>query len=488
LDHFKLSAMRYPTWTHSLSAYLLIFAFGIQSKAVPPPTSKPSSPLAGSALKFKSAAAQKFVVPQTLPSIDFPITQTYAGLLELSDKPDETEQLFFWFIPTENPAGAKNLALWTNGGPGCSSLLGAFQENGPIMWDEGRAKAIKNPNTWSRVSSMLYLEHPAGVGFSTGKAVINNEDQVADYIFKFLNNFLKVFPEMNGANFYLTGESYAGMYLSYAANLIYAKQSQLALKLKGVLFIDAVLSNSVLQEDVPAFPFVKLHQDILKFNATFMKELETSHKTCGYADYIDKYYKFPPPGPLPNISSITDGEKGKKCQQWYKMADALPDDFDVYNIRHKSGGLDPLHSKHNYLNRPDVRKALNVVGNVPWLRCSNAKNIFPNPDTSPIPMNKVLPDIIAKGRTIIAHGDLDARLFVEGMKLAIQSMTWGGKQGFQTPINANFMVSGKPNGKHHTERGLTFVEVTGAGHMIPHDQPEAALAIFEFLIGNRASL
>jgi hypothetical protein len=71
--------MRYPTWTHSLAAYLLIFAFGIQSKALPPPSKNPpSSPAAGSVLKFKSAAAQKYVVPQKLPLMDFSISQTFA--------------------------------------------------------------------------------------------------------------------------------------------------------------------------------------------------------------------------------------------------------------------------------------------------------------------------------------------------------------------------------------------------------------------------
>ncbi|EFP88343.2 uncharacterized protein PGTG_14427 [Puccinia graminis f. sp. tritici CRL 75-36-700-3] len=478
--------MRYPTWTHSLSAYLLIFAFGIQSKALPPPSKNPSPPAAGSALKFKSAAAQKYVVPQKLPLMDFSISQTYAGLMKLSDKPDETEQLFFWFVPTENPAAAKNLALWTNGGPGCSSLLGAFQENGPIMWDQGKPKAVKNPNSWSQASSMLYLEHPVNVGFSTGKAIISNENQVAEYIFKFLTNFLKIFPEMNTANFYLTGESYAGMYLSYAANLIYTRQSELALKLQGVLFIDPVLASSVFQEDLPLYPFVKMNEDVFKFNATFMKQLESAHNSCGYAAFLDKFYKYPVPGRFPDITNVN---KDPKCQLWRRMAEAAPDGLDIYNIHHKDGGPDPLDSKHNYLNRPDVRKALNVASNAPWERCSNHKNIFPNGDSSSDPTDKVLPDIITKGkRTIVAHGVLDGRLPLLGMSVGLQGMTWAGKQGFQKPIDADFMVAGKPHGKFRTERGLTFVQVAQAGHMIPHDAPEAALSIFEYLLGNRPSL
>jgi hypothetical protein len=69
--------MRYPILMLSLSAYLLIFAFGIQSKAVPPP--RTPSPPAGPALKFRSAAAQKYAVPQKLPLMDFSITQTFVA-------------------------------------------------------------------------------------------------------------------------------------------------------------------------------------------------------------------------------------------------------------------------------------------------------------------------------------------------------------------------------------------------------------------------
>jgi hypothetical protein len=47
------------------------------------------------------------------------------------------------------------------------------------------------------------------------------------------------------------------------------------------------------------------------------------------------------------------------------------------------------------------------------------------------------------------------------------SMTWGGLQGFQTPIqNESFIVDGIGSmGQTHTERGLTYFEVALSGHM-----------------------
>jgi serine carboxypeptidase-like clade 2 len=56
--------------------------------------------------------------------------------------------------------------LWFNGGPGCSSLLGFFQEHGPYVMDNGQYDFIANPYSWNKEATVLYIESPAGVGFS----------------------------------------------------------------------------------------------------------------------------------------------------------------------------------------------------------------------------------------------------------------------------------------------------------------------------------
>ena len=94
---------------------------------------------------------------------------TYSGYLEVS----ATKKLHYLFIQSWNDNKTEKISdpvlIWFNGGPGCSSLLGAFQENGPLIVDaDGDRKFRMNGFAWNSRANMLYLEQPAGVGFSVG--------------------------------------------------------------------------------------------------------------------------------------------------------------------------------------------------------------------------------------------------------------------------------------------------------------------------------
>ena len=52
-----------------------------------------------------------------------------------------------------------------SGGPGCSGLLGFGTEHGPFHID-GTGTLTPNQYSWNRIANMLYIEQPAGVGFS----------------------------------------------------------------------------------------------------------------------------------------------------------------------------------------------------------------------------------------------------------------------------------------------------------------------------------
>lgn len=56
------------------------------------------------------------------------------------------------------------LIIWLNGGPGSSSLFGAFTENGPIRILQNKTSLFQAP--WNIFGHVLYIDQPLNVGFS----------------------------------------------------------------------------------------------------------------------------------------------------------------------------------------------------------------------------------------------------------------------------------------------------------------------------------
>ncbi|KAL6272463.1 hypothetical protein ACE6H2_023155 [Prunus campanulata] len=94
------------------------------------------------------------------PQVSF---QQYAGYVTVDEK--QQRALFYYFVEAETDDASKPLVLWLNGGPGCSSVgAGAFIEHGPFK--PSGDILLKNDFSWNKEANMLYLESPAGVGFS----------------------------------------------------------------------------------------------------------------------------------------------------------------------------------------------------------------------------------------------------------------------------------------------------------------------------------
>lgn len=72
------------------------------------------------------------------------------------------------YVLAQSQRDPKNdpLIVWFNGGPGCSSMLGFLQEHGPFKMEDEDTKFQKNDWSWNKEANMLYIESPAGVGYS----------------------------------------------------------------------------------------------------------------------------------------------------------------------------------------------------------------------------------------------------------------------------------------------------------------------------------
>ncbi|ESK93701.1 carboxypeptidase cpds [Moniliophthora roreri MCA 2997] len=454
-------------------------------------------------ITFANPAAEQFFIDgTTVPEVNFDAGPSWAGLMPISADPNETRKLFFWFWPTTNIEHTKNLVFWTNGGPGCSSLEGFLQENGPISWSWGQAEPTPNPFSWTNLSHVLWVEQPVGTGFSQGRPNITNDDELAEQLTGFLEQFLEVFSELKGNDFYLTGESYAGFYVPYIANWIY-EHPGLELDLKGIWIADPSLTYGVVQQEIPALRFAKANANVFPFNSSFWDQLQEISDSCGYTDYLDKFVTYPPAGQLPFPAGVVEGTLGTvkpECRihsPIQRAVGVLNPVFDVYRVTDTFPnlwsvlGFPRSTQKFIYFNRTDVQEILHVPP-TNWQDCSSGSVYInratggPGRDQSIASTLSVMPNVIEKSvRTVIVHGLADFILVAEGTRIAIQNMTWAGAQGFQTPIEPesftvrNFGVFGSA----HTERGLTYVEFYFSGHMTPQFVPEAAFNTMSYLLG-----
>ena len=124
-----------------------------------------------------------------------------------------SKHYFYYLASSRADPMADPVVLWLTGGPGCSSLLAAFTENGPCLVPEtgpNAGKAVYNPYAWNSNATVVWLDQPAGVGFSYGAETDKNEADVAVDAYAFLQAFFKAHPALAGRPFFVAGESYGG--------------------------------------------------------------------------------------------------------------------------------------------------------------------------------------------------------------------------------------------------------------------------------------
>lgn len=199
------------------------------------------------------------------------------------------------------------------------------------------------------------------------------------------------------------------------------------------------------------------------------------------------------------------------CFDVYQVATTCPLLWDVLGF---PGSLNYLpEGTQLYFDRPEVKRAIHASENTTWEECASKDVFVGGNDTSDPSTWRVLPHVIdATQNVIIGHGSLDMILLPNGTLLSIQNMTWGGKLGFQSrPVEPFFVpfhtlstadeiqntkdqtalgtiAAAGVLGTAHEERGLTYVSINMAGHMVPQYTPSAAFRQLEVLLGRVSSL
>jgi len=148
----------------------------------------------------------------SLPGLYFPLNyRHYSGYLNATSG----KFLHYWFVESQRSPSSDPVVLWMNGGPGCSSLDGFLSELGPLHVSADGKTLYNNTYSWNREANVIFLEAPAGVGFSYSKnGKYNTDDDTTSYDnYVALQHFFVKFPQFKKNEFYITGESYGGIYI-----------------------------------------------------------------------------------------------------------------------------------------------------------------------------------------------------------------------------------------------------------------------------------
>ncbi|XP_077497461.1 vitellogenic carboxypeptidase-like [Amblyomma americanum] len=131
----------------------------------------------------------------------------HSGYITVRNK----SHLFFLLLKAPESVFEKApLILWLQGGPGRSGLFGQFLENGPLGLD-ATGRLYNRSCAFQRDASVLYVDYPAGGGFSIieDPSVLSRSlKDVTDDLQNFLTQFYMLFKEFESRDVYFAGESY----------------------------------------------------------------------------------------------------------------------------------------------------------------------------------------------------------------------------------------------------------------------------------------
>jgi carboxypeptidase C (cathepsin A) len=407
-----------------------------------------------------------------VPSYSF---QIYSGYLQIPNSGGK--ELHYMFYTSQNSPANDPVVLWLNGGPGCSSMEGAFMENGPFIFSETNNTMFTNPYSWNRIANMLYLEAPAGVGYSMMGNINNNstnDTQTAADNLQALLAWYALFPEFVKNSFYIAGESYSGVYVPYLATYVlqYNSQSPSSLiPIKGILVGNPVTDWNVDADSAwPAFlywhqiiddsiyvPWVNLNCSLLWTSSPSCDPLAQSmYDLFTGINYYDIYRECIPVQPM-----YENHKRRWMTENLQGIDNCVPDNALIL-----------------YMNNPKVRNALHINTTLgAWSECADL-NYFMNMSGSYF----LYPNLINTPNFIINiySGDTDSSVPTEGTR------AWINNLGLTTNVAWAEWYLNKQVAGMYTRYGTNFRfnTIRGAGHMCIQWLPAQGFTMFQsFLMG-----
>jgi len=138
----------------------------------------------------------------------------------------------------------------------------------------------------------------------------------------------------------------------------------------------------------------------------------------------------------------------------------------------------------NMMTDPAIQKVLGVEGRK-WKECNMLVHTAMLGDWM-LSLSSKVTDILSAGLDVLVYsGDKDFICNWRGGEAWTNAVEWDHKADFQATEYADWTVDGKAAGALKAVDNLKFLRVYDAGHMVPMNQPVAALEMLhELIIGN----
>eukprot|EP01016_Furgasonia_blochmanni_P004647 TRINITY_DN1179_c0_g1_i10.p2 TRINITY_DN1179_c0_g1~~TRINITY_DN1179_c0_g1_i10.p2 ORF type:complete len:459 (+),score=149.12 TRINITY_DN1179_c0_g1_i10:67-1443(+) len=376
------------------------------------------------------------------------------GFINIADGAD----LFYWLFRSRTRPESDPLVFWLTGGPGCSSVVALFSENGPFSVNATDITLILNKYSWSNTSNIVFVDQPRQTGFSKGGGYVINEGQIASDFYIFLTGFLDKHPEYKGREVFITGESYAGHYIPAISAYIVRQNNT------NINFVGLAIGNGWVDPytQYPQYAEFAFENNLLdKFTYT---ALQGAFKLC---QILIATKLWPLAFYECNIAQSTI------------LGNPQAPRFNVYDIRKKCD-FPPLCYDFSpidkFVARVDVREAIGV-GDRSWESCNMVVHTFLLGDWLSSLQDDITYLLRQNISTLIYSGDKDYICNWRGGEAWTNEINWAYKDVFNRAKYIDWNVDGKNYGQYKQAEYLTFLRVYDAGHMVPMDQPEASLGM-----------